>query len=975
MTGSTIPDRLAQALSDRYRLERELGEGGTAVVYLATDLKHSRKVALKVLRPELAVAVGPDRFLAEIRTTANLQHPHILPLFDSGEADGFLYYVMPYVAGESLRERLDRDGALPEDQALAIAADVASALSHAHERGIIHRDIKPANVLLSDGEALVADFGIALALSEVGPERRTKVGMSVGTPWYMSPEQIDGGKPVDGRTDVYALGCLLFEMLTGERPYESPTLQGVLAKALTDPVPSVRERRPTVREDAARAVRRAMAKDPGERFQSASELGEACRLPSTTALGGRRPALILVAVALLVVVTGVSWFSWRVAQRAEARATLPDIARLVEEERYVEAYGMAVAAEGWLPGDSTLADLMLATSDLLSFSTDPPGADVFLQRFDPDPSQVPAERRIGTTPLEDVRVPRADHRVVLRLDGFVPVERIASSGFGRERNMVDVGRQVTFTVTMTPQEEAPEGMVRVPGGEYRLASPDAPSTLAAVLEPFFVGRYEVTNEGFARFVQDGGYEQDQLWDGVAMEARASLVDRTGLPGPATWTRQRYPDEEDRLPVSGVSWWEAQAFCRWSGGRLPTVFEWEKTARDGELSYYGVLMPWGVQTTASRGERRANFNTDGPTAVDAFPFGIGPYGTYGMAGNVREWTLNSYGAGRAVTGGSWQGPSYLYTEYASESPDFRSPGLGFRCVVAPGSGDQGGGRIDLDVVPPEYRPVDRGTFEELLRFYRYDPLPANPRVTDVQETAAWTRERIWIDGASGDSVLLYFYAPRSVDPPYQTLVFVPGSSVFSVESLPDDAEWTMGPAIQAGRAVLTVVMQGMIERSFPPGTVPPDPPSVGFRDLMVRHATELRLAMDYAEARDDVDPDRFAYVATSWGAGSRLAFAAVDDRYRAVVLIGAGIDERVKPTLPEADNVNFAPYIDAPTLVINGTNDEEHPWLSRAEPLWRLLSDPKELALMDGGGHIPPAEFRIPVMNAFLDEHLGPVRRR
>jgi hypothetical protein len=381
------------------------------------------------------------------------------------------------------------------------------------------------------------------------------------------------------------------------------------------------------------------------------------------------------------------------------------------------------------------------------------------------------------------------------------------------------------------------------------------------------------------------------------------------------------------------------------------------------------------TSAGSATRRSNFASDGPTAVDAFPFGVSPYGAYGMAGNVREWTANPFGDGFAVTGGSWEGPSYLYTEYASAAGSFSSAALGFRCAKSLGSGDQGIGKIDLDTRSPVYTPVDEATYRTLLAHYQYDRQPPKPRLVDTVEMPSWTRERIWIDGPATDSILLYFYAPKTSNPPYQTIVYVPGSGAFCCQTLPEEMEWAIGPVIQGGRAVLAVVLKGMIEREFDPGFLPPEPSSVRFRDLMVQQATELRLGIDYVEARGDVDPDRLAYVAVSFGAGSRLGFSVVDDRYKAVVYIGGGIDERVKPTLPEADNVNFAPYLSVPKLLLNGRSDEEHPWLTRGLPLWNLLREPKELVLLDGGGHVVPLETRIPAINDFLDRTLGPTVSR
>jgi serine/threonine protein kinase/Tfp pilus assembly protein PilF len=267
--------RLSSALADRYRLDREIGAGGMATVYLAQDLKHDRPVALKVLRPELAAVLGGERFLNEIRITGRLQHPHILPLLDSGEAGGFLYYVMPYVEGESLRERLTREPQLPLDEALGLTRQIASALDCAHQQGIVHRDIKPENILLSKGEAVVADFGIALAMRVAGGERLTETGLSLGTPQYMSPEQATGTREVDARSDVYALGAVLYEMLVGEPPHTGPTVEAVLAKLLTQaPVPPWLTRA-AIPEPVNRAVLRALAKQPVDRFATAGEFAAA----------------------------------------------------------------------------------------------------------------------------------------------------------------------------------------------------------------------------------------------------------------------------------------------------------------------------------------------------------------------------------------------------------------------------------------------------------------------------------------------------------------------------------------------------------------------------------------------------------------------------------------------------------------------------------------------------------------------------
>ena len=261
--------RLNAALEGRYAIERELGEGGMATVYLADDIKHERKVALKVLKPELAAVVGAERFLAEIKVTANLQHPNILPLHDSGEADGFLFYVMPYVEGDTLKDRLDREHQLPVADAVDIATDMAEALDYAHRQGVIHRDIKPANVLLLEGKPVISDFGIALAVGAAGGGRLTETGLSLRTPHYISPEQATGEQIVGGSTDTYALGSVLYEMLVGEPPYPWTTAQAVLGKIIAGKPVSATAERPSIRANVDSAVRKALEKLPADRFASA----------------------------------------------------------------------------------------------------------------------------------------------------------------------------------------------------------------------------------------------------------------------------------------------------------------------------------------------------------------------------------------------------------------------------------------------------------------------------------------------------------------------------------------------------------------------------------------------------------------------------------------------------------------------------------------------------------------------------------
>ncbi|HET7380932.1 MAG TPA: serine/threonine-protein kinase, partial [Gaiellales bacterium] len=327
--------KLRAGLRDRYTIEAELGRGGMATVYRSRDLKHDRDVAVKVLRPELAEALGRERFVREVKLAAKLQHPNILSVFDSGEADGLLYYVMPLVEGESLRHRLLREGQLPIDEALRIGREVAEALAYAHSHGVIHRDIKPDNILLSGGHAIVADFGIARAITAAGADAVTSTGITVGTPGYMSPEQGSGARAVDPRSDVYSLGCVLYEMLAGVPPFTGPNAQVILARHSLDAVPPLRTARDTVPASVESAIMRALAKSPADRFPTAEQLARAlsgepaAALPAVPRRGWSRRRIVLVLAPILIVAAVLVTRSvWQGTRSASASITGLDPRRI-----------------------------------------------------------------------------------------------------------------------------------------------------------------------------------------------------------------------------------------------------------------------------------------------------------------------------------------------------------------------------------------------------------------------------------------------------------------------------------------------------------------------------------------------------------------------------------------------------------------------------------------------------------------------
>jgi len=367
---------LSAALGDRYRIERELGAGGMAIVHLAVDKKHERKVALKVLRSDLAAALGHERFLREIKTTASLHHPHILPLYDSGLADGFLYYVMPYVEGESLRERLGREKQLPIDEALRITREVGDALSYAHLHGVIHRDIKPENILLESGHAVVADFGIARAIHAAGGET-TQTGVAVGTPAYMSPEQCAGSQELDGRSDLYSLGCVLYEMLAGQPPFTGPTAESLVYQHLSAAPPPVTQLRPAVPREIAGVLARALAKNPADRFNPVVQFTESLttRAGPVSAPGPARRVpswrgALLAASVLLVAVAVVVRLAGRESGFVAGATTRVTLEAGLEVDPALSPDGEMIAYAAGVPGRMQIHVRRLSGGRTIKLTTD-----------------------------------------------------------------------------------------------------------------------------------------------------------------------------------------------------------------------------------------------------------------------------------------------------------------------------------------------------------------------------------------------------------------------------------------------------------------------------------------------------------------------------------------------------------------------------------------------------------------------------
>ncbi len=430
------------------------------------------------------------------------------------------------------------------------------------------------------------------------------------------------------------------------------------------------------------------------------------------------------------------------------------------------------------------------------------------------------------------------------------------------------------------------------------------------------------------------------------------------------------------PVTDITWHEAAAYAAFRGKQLPTIFQWEKAARNGYMPAAGVAaMPWGAFYPGDPLEHRANFGTSAlPTTTGAF--GMSAFGVFNMAGNVAEWTANDSSDGFLATGGAWGDPTYIFAQFGGRPGFFASEKLGFRCarLADQASADQGGMRIELDQEVPVYTAPSQQVYAKLASAYQYEKTPLDARIEQTIDTPEWRREKITFNGANGVRAIAYLYLPRHAARPLQVMHLLPGGDVAAgFRALPDAMDDRMTPFVRAGRAAFGVVLEGYIERLRPPGFVSPGVGTVEFAETMMNRVIDLRRGLDYLETRTDIDMTRVGVLAPSAGSVLGLVLAAVEDRYRALVYVGAGLPASYRAINATANPINFAAQIRAPKLVLQGRYDEDTPLRTATEPFFRLLSEPKQLTVYDGG-HVPSLEITMSSTSAWLDQHLGRVAR-
>jgi formylglycine-generating enzyme required for sulfatase activity/dienelactone hydrolase len=957
--------RIQAALAGRYEVQRELARGGMATVYLAHDARHGRDVALKVLRPELAAAIGTERFLREIRVAAGLQHPNVLTLHDSGEADGLLYYVMPFVQGPTLSEHLKEKGPLPIEEALRLGRRVAEALAHAHERGLVHRDVKPGNVLLSQGQPMVADFGLATS-GGAEDANLTQPGVVMGTPFYMAPEQVEGGA-VDARSDVYALGCVLFEMLAGSPPFTGDSTAATLGRHLREPPPALR----TLRADAPDAVEalvgRALAKDPDQRFAHAGELADALALAERElhagagAAVGRRGTRRVLAVAGVLVVALAVVVLWMVSQKRERAwvddVALPGIEAAVEAREFQSALDLARKVAAIDPQNSRLEALWTTFSEEVEIATEPAGAAVSYRAIDADEATPWIEA--GTTPFT-ARLPHGFQRFRFAKPGYMTSE-IASHWYYLRGQ----------TTALAKEGEVPPDMVYVPGGVATLNIPGLDHIDDVALVGMLLSRHEVTNAEFDTFVQAGGYQDERWWSeprvsaGVELtldQARERFVDATGRLGPATWEAGRPPEGQDQHPVAGVSWYEAMAFARWAGRTLPSAFHWNRAA---ETRLSEMVVP------------KSNFAGEGTAPVGSYP-GLTAFGLADMAGNVREWCLNPTSKGeRAILGGGHDDLPYMFNDFFALDPWDRSAANGLRTAqYLEELGEAVAGPID-----PPFRdflaeqPVSDEIFTVYRNLYRYDPAPLNAEVllTD-DEHPDYTVRKVAYDLPYGNERgAAWVYLPKRGQSPHPGLVYFPGSNAIHQESSDGLVKPWFDWVIKAGYALVHPIYYGTYERGTELDSDYPDESQLYF-DHVVAWGKDLSRGLDYLSSLAEVDGERLGYFGVSWGGAMAPQMIAIEPRIRAAALLVAGFC--FQRSRPEVDALNYVTRVTVPVLMMNGRYDHFFPVETSQRPLFEMLGTPPERKrwFLTEGGHNVPREDMMRETLEWMGRHLGPASK-
>ncbi len=975
-------------LADKYKISDVVGRGGMGIVYKADDTKLKRSVALKFLPHELIQdEEAKERFILEAQTAAALTHPNICTIHEINEEDGESFIAMEYVEGQNLKDKI-KQGPLPLEEVLNFAIQIAKGLDEAHKKEIVHRDIKSANIMLTEkGQAKIMDFGLAKVK---GGTLLTREGTTLGTVAYMSPEQARG-EEVDHRTDIWSLGVVLYEMLSGELPFQGDREASILYSVVHEEPKSLKEIQRDLPPELQQIINRALKKKPESRYSSVAEIikdlkkyQDVLRAEELGALNLRtflrrirrpRVAIPAVCAALIIALASVWFFNRQAKIRWAKEEILPEVERLIDENwrDFTEPFRLAEMAEKYIPNDPKLVEFFSKCSLNINIKTEPPGANIYMKEYDTPDSEW---EYLGVSPIENIRLPVGILRWKIEKEGYETVLAASSTwdaGIGEKSVSL-----VPYDLVRVLDEKGniPGGMVRVPGKETPLGK----------LDDFYIDRFEVTNKQYKQFIDSGGYRNRKFWkqeflkDGKVLtweEAKAEFVDQTGRPGPASWQAGDYPEGQGDYPVSGISWYEAAAYAEFSGKSLPTGSHWGIARGEYtpmitffQLGGDAVFVPF------------SNFKGEGPVPVGSLS-GITTCGAYDMAGNVREWCFNTAQKGRLIRGGAWNDATYMFGNL-SQAPAFdRSSKNGFRCALYPdpeGIPESAFQMVKLGEAKDFYKekPAADSIFQVYKEQFSYDKADLNAQLESRDESSEdWITERITFDAAyGGEQVIAILFLPKNISPPYQTVIYFPGSQAImrkSSQELDNCHEFNvfLSFIVKNGRAALYPVYKGTMERNFRrPTSWVNTHRQTEYRIQVVK---DFKRCIDYLESRQDIDSDKLAYYGMSWGSSwPGVTILAMENRLKASVLLAGGLIDIGRP---EVHPINYVTRVKTPTLMINGRYDSAFVYETSIKPLFDLLGTPdehKELKLYETD-HIPPRIEFIKEILAWFDRYLGPVK--